>query len=83
MEVDKEANKLAKSKSSFHCPSDWSWDSLQEFSLHSQHDFATRKSPVLWSVLTTIAVGKGRREVNLIEEEGDKRDPWQVSDDQW
>ena len=35
-EVDKEADKLAKPKSSFHCPSNWSWDSLQNFSLRLQ-----------------------------------------------
>jgi hypothetical protein len=78
-EVDKEADKLVKPDSSFHCPHDWSWDSLQKFSLHSQHDVATQESPIIWSVLTTIAVSKDRRKRNLSEEEGDKRDPWQVS----
>lgn len=73
-EVDKEANTLAKPGSPFHCPNDWSWDLLKEFSLHPQHDVATQQSPIIWSVLTTIGVNKDRREVNQSE-----RDPWQVS----
>ena len=81
-EVDKEADKLAKPKSSFHCPSNWSWDSLRKFSLHSQHNLTTQKSPVIWSVLTTIAVSKDQRAVTL-REEADKRDPWQVSQQQY
>ena len=73
-EVDNEANTLAKPKSTFHCPENWSWDSLKKFSLCSQHNVAIKQSPVIWSVLTTIAVSKDQR-----EEQGDKRDPWQVS----
>jgi hypothetical protein len=78
-EVDTEAGRLAKPESSFHSPKDWSWGELQKFSLHTQHDLATQQSPVIWSVLTTIAVSRDQREVNLEEDEGDKRDPWQVS----
>ena len=77
-EVDKEADKLVKPDSSFHCPHDWSWDSLQKFSLHSQHNVVAQEGPIIWSVLTTIAVSKDRRKRALREEEGDKRDPWQV-----
>ena len=77
-EVDKEADKLVKPESSFHSPHNWSWDSLQKLSLHSQHDVAARTGPIIWSVLTTIAVSKDRRKQGLREEEGDKRDPWQV-----
>lgn len=77
-EVDKEANTLSKPGSPFHSPNSWSWDSLKRFSLHSQHDVATQQSPIIWSVLTTVAVSKNRREVNQREEEGDRRDPWQV-----
>jgi len=77
-EVDREDNTLAKPESSFHCPNSWSWDSLKRFSLHSQHNIATQKSPIIWSVLTTIAVNKDRRGVNWTERGGDGRDPWQV-----
>lgn len=80
-EVDKEADRLTKPNSSFHCPHDWTWDSLQELSLRSQHDVATQEGPIIWSVLMTIAVNKDQRKQTLGEEEGDKRDPWQVC--QW
>lgn len=76
-EVNKEANKLAKPGSSFHCPIDWSWDMLQQFSLSSQQDVAAQQSPVIWSVLTTIAVSQNQREAVQREAGGD-RDPWQV-----
>ena len=75
-EVDKEANKLAKSGSSFHCPDDWSWDSLQQFSLRSQQDVAAQQSPIIWSVLMTIAISQSHRGASH-RERGD-RDPWQV-----
>jgi len=78
-DVDREANVLAQPRSSFHCPNDWSWDSLKNFTLHSQHDVATEQSPIIWSILTTIAISHDRREVSERGEEGDKRDPWQVS----
>ena len=77
--VDREANVLAQPRSPFHCPDDWSWDSLKNFTLRSQHDVATEQSPIIWSILATIAVSQDRREVNEKGEEGDKRDPWQVS----
>ena len=77
-EVDKEAGVLSRPDSSFHCPGDWSWDSLKRFSLHLQHGVATHQGPIIWSVLTTIAISKNWREANRTEEEGDKRDPWQV-----
>jgi len=78
-EADREADALAKPRSSFHCPEDWSWDSLKNFTLRSQHDVATEQSPIIWSILTTIAVSKERRKVDERGEGGDKRDPWQVS----
>jgi len=78
-EVDREASTLAKPRSAFHCPDDWSWDSLKNFTLHSQHNVATEQSPIIWSILTTIAVSKDRRKADERGEVGDKRDPWQVS----
>ena len=78
-EVDKEATALAKPNSSFHSPKDLSWDSLGALSLRTQQDVATKQGPVIWSILTTIAVSKERRKSIQKEEEGDKRDPWQVS----
>lgn len=78
-EVDREATTLAKPNSSFHSPKDLSWDSLGALSLRTQHDVAMKQGPIIWSVLTTIAVSKGRRKSIQKEEEGDKRDPWQVS----
>jgi len=78
-EVDKEATALAKPHSSFHPPNDWTWDSLNTLSLHIQHNVATQQGPIIWSVLTTIAVSKERRKTIQKEEEGDKRDPWQAS----
>lgn len=35
------------------------------------------KAPILWSVLSTVAVNKQRRAAMEVKEEG--RDPWQVS----
>lgn len=78
-EVDKEATALAKPHSSFHSPDDWSWDLFKTLSLHTQHNVATQQSPIIWSVLTTIAVSKEQRKSIQKEEQGDKRDPWQVS----
>jgi len=75
-EVDKEADKLVKPGSSFHCPDNWSWESLQGFSLQLQRDVAIQNSPIIWSVLTTMAIGKDHRVVNRREE--GERDPWQV-----
>jgi hypothetical protein len=76
-EINKEANKLVKSGSPFHCPIDWSWDSLQQFSLSPQTNIAAQQSPVIWSVLTTIAVSQNQRQAVQREAGGD-RDPWQV-----
>lgn len=73
-EVDREADNLVKNDHTFHCQDDWSWDSLCNFSLQSQHDIATQHGPIIWLVLMAIAIGKGRREA---DQEG-KRDPWQV-----
>lgn len=75
-EVDKEANKLTESGSSFRCPDDWSWDSLQEFSLRSQQSIVTQQSPIIWSILATIAISKDKRKANRRDE--GERDPWQV-----
>ena len=76
-EIDKEAEALIRSKESpFHCPDKWTWDSLLQFSFDSQQTFAVEKAPVLWSVLTTIAVSKQRRSLREMKEEG--RNPWQV-----
>lgn len=78
-EVDAEATKLVKPNSSFHSSHNWSWDTLQRLSLHSQHSAAVQEGPIIWSVLTTIAVNKDQRQTLSMEEGSDKRDPWQVS----
>ena len=57
-EVDKEAESLIKPRSSFHSPDKWTWDSLQDFSLQSQHDVAIQDSPIIWSILTTVAISR-------------------------
>lgn len=75
-EVDKEANKLAEPRSSFHSPDNWSWDSLEEFSLRSQQSIAIQRSPIIWSILVTVAISKDRRRADHGEE--GERDPWQV-----
>ena len=75
-EIDKEANALMDDNSPFHGAKSWSWDSLLQLSLDSQQTYAVKHAPVLWSVLSTIAVNEHRRAVKEIKEEG--RDPWQV-----
>lgn len=76
-EIDNEADTLIQMGGSpFHCPEKWTWESLSQFSLDSQQSFATEKAPVLWSILTTIAISKQRRASMEMKDEG--RDPWQV-----
>lgn len=76
-EIDKEVDILTDSDSPFRGARNWTWDSLSQLSLDSQQEHAMSNAPILWSVLSTVAVGKGRRTVKEIKEEG--RDPWQVS----
>lgn len=57
-EIDKEANALMDKKSPFHGTGKWSWDSLLQLSLDSQQVYAMENAPILWSVLSTIAVNK-------------------------
>jgi hypothetical protein len=75
-EIDKEADALTDSSSPFHGARPWSWDSLLQFSLDSQQIHAVKNAPVLWSILSTVAISKHRRAAKEIKEEG--RDPWQV-----
>jgi hypothetical protein len=74
--VDKEADGLTQPRSAFHSPENWSWESLQKFSLQSQHDVAVQGGPIIWSVLATVAISKDHRKAEQREEGG--RDPWQV-----
>ena len=76
-EIDKEADALMDNESPFRGARNWTWDSLSKLSLDSQQMHAMKKAPILWSVLATVTVGKGRRAAMEIKEEG--RDPWQVS----
>jgi len=75
-EIDKEVNTLMDAASPFHGAKTWSWDSLLQLSLDSQQAYAVKNAPVLWSVLSTVAVNEKRRATMEIKEEG--RDPWQV-----
>lgn len=75
-EIDNEANALMDTGSPFRGAGTWSWDSLLQLSLDSQQAYAMKNAPVLWSILSTVAVNKGRRTTMEIKEEG--RDPWQV-----
>ena len=75
-EIDKEADTLMDAASPFRGAQTWSWDSLLELSLDSQQVYAMKNAPVLWLVLSTIAINKERRTVMEIKEDG--RDPWQV-----
>ncbi|KAF9778382.1 hypothetical protein BJ322DRAFT_1114196 [Thelephora terrestris] len=74
-EIDREANALMDKNSLFHGARTWSWDSLLQLSLDSQQAHAVKNAPVIWSILSTIAVNQGRRGSMEIKEEG--RDPWQ------
>jgi hypothetical protein len=75
-EIDREAENLARPRSPFHCPENWTWESLLDFSLHSQYGVAIRESPIMWSILMTIAIGKNQRKAD--HQEVGERDPWQV-----
>lgn len=75
-EIDKEADALINANSPFHGAKSWSWDSLLQLSLDSQQVYAVKNAPILWSILSTVAVNEHRRAVKEIKEEG--RDPWQV-----
>ncbi|KAF9790841.1 hypothetical protein BJ322DRAFT_1104486 [Thelephora terrestris] len=74
-EIDREANALMDKNSPFHGARTWSWDSLLQLSLDSQQAHAVKNAPVIWSIISTIAVNQGRRGSMEIKEEG--RDPWQ------
>ena len=76
-EIDKEADTLLHADGSpFRCPEKWSWESLSQLSPDSQQAFAKERAPFLWSILTTIAINKDRREFMELKDES--RDPWQV-----
>ena len=76
-EIDKEADTLLHADGSpFCCPEKWTWESLSQLSPDSQQAFAKERAPFLWSILTTIAINKDRRESMELKDEG--RDPWQV-----
>ena len=75
--IDKEADALMDSESPFHGARDWTWDSLARLLLDSQQAHTMKEAPIIWTILSTIAVGKGRRTTREIKEEG--RDPWQVT----
>lgn len=75
-EIDKEANTLTNDTSPFRGAKNWSWDTLLQLSLDSQQAYAVEKAPILWSILSSVAVNKDRRAMMEIKEEG--RDPWQV-----
>ena len=64
-------------ESPFRGAGSWSWDSLSQLSFDVQQVHAMEKAPILWSVLSTVAVNKQRRAAMEVKEEG--RDPWQVS----